>query len=300
MLHLAYETLAALGSRLGLDAAAQAGKALGWALWQVLPGRRREAAEAISRHLGLDPAAALDLARRSFTHNARSFLEILLTHGLDWRTLNERVRIADPELFAAFINDSRPLVVTTAHLGAWEFMTLFSRLFWPGRQRMIVVRRPKDLALHRVMLRMRARLGVRIVEHRNAVFTVLKALKRKGVAAFLVDHNAGRDESLFLPFLGKAAAVNSGPALLAVRSGAAVWPCFLVREARPDGTAGYVFELHPPLDTTALEGGRDEKIKQTAEFYSNAVEQAVRAHPDQWFWMHRRWKTRPPEESGEG
>lgn len=298
MLHLAYETLAALGSRLGLDAAAKAGAALGWALWQVLPGRRQLAARAISRHLGLDPAAAQVLARRSFTHNARSFLEILLTRRLDWRTLHERVRIADPELFTSFINDARPLVVTTAHLGAWELMSLFSRLFWPGRQRMIVVRRPKDLALHRTMLRLRSQPGLHVVEHRNAVFTVLKALKRKGVAAFLVDHNASRDEAVFLPFLGKVAAVNSGPALLAVRAGAAVWPCFLVRETRPDGREGYVFELHPPLDTTALEGSRDEKIKQTAAFYTNAVEQAVRAHPEQWFWMHRRWKTRPPEESG--
>jgi len=300
MLHLAYETVAALGRRLGLDGVARVGAVVGWLLWWLLPGRRRLASEAIARHLGLDPAAAQALARQSFTHNARSFLEILLAHGLDWRFLRERVRIADPELFAAFIVDPRPLVAPTAHLGAWEMSGVFFRLYWRDRPRMVVVRRPKDLALHQTMLHLRSRLGVRVVEHRNAVFTLLKALKRRGVAAFLVDHNTGRDEAMFLPFLGQTAAVNAGPALLAVRAGAAVWPCFLVRETRPDGRAGYVFEMYPPLDTTALEGSRDEKIKQTAAFYTNAVEQAVRAHPEQWFWMHRRWKTRPPGESGEG
>jgi len=296
VLHLLYETLAALGGSLSLDNTARAGAVLGEILWRVLPGRRRLAAESICRHLGLDLDAATALARRSFRHNARSFLEILRTPTLDWRFLHERVRMADPELFQAFITDPRPLVVTSAHLGAWEFQVMFQRLFWPDRQRLVVVRRPRDLALHQVMLRLRNRPGVHVMEHRNAVFTVLKGLKRKGVAAFLVDHNCGRDEAVFLPFLGRVAAVNSGPALLAVRAGAAVWPGFLFREEREDGRAGYVFSLHPPLDTTGLEGSREEKIRQTAEFYTAAVEREVRAHPEQWFWMHKRWKTRPPGE----
>ena len=93
--------------------------------------------------------------------------------------------------------------------------------------------------------------------------------------------------------------MNAGPALLAVRSGAVVWPCFLVREPDGEGRARYAFELHPPLDTTGLEGSREEKIRRTAMFYTEAVEATVRAHPEQWFWMHRRWKTRPPGE-GEG
>ena len=299
LLDVAYETLAALGGRLGLDATARAGELLGAALWRFLPGRRRLAAEAIARHLGLDRDAATDLARRSFAHNARSFLEIMSTSRLDWRFMRDRVRIADPELFAAFLADSRPLVVASAHLGAWELSGVLSRLYWRGRPRVVVVRRPRDLALHRTMLRLRSSSAVRMVEHRNAAFTVLKSLKRKGVVAFLVDHNCSRDEAVFLPFLGEVAAVNAGPALLAVRSGAVVWPCFLVREPDGEGRARYAFELHPPLDTTGLEGSREEKIRRTAIFYTEAVEATVRAHPEQWFWMHRRWKTRPPGE-GEG
>lgn len=296
MRDILYEILAALGGRLSLVATAKVGAALGGIMWRCLPKRRRLASEALAFHLGLDSAAAADLARQSFTHNARSFLEIFFARNLDWRFLQEQVRIADPELFATFLADPRPLVVATAHLGAWELSGVLCRLCWRGRPRMVVVRRPSDAALHRTMLRLRSSSRVRILEHRNAVFPVLKGLKRKGVAAFLVDHNSGRDEAVFLPFLGKVAAVNSGPALLAVRAGAAVWPCFLLRETREDGSAGFVFSLHPPLDTTELAGSREEKIKDTAAFYTQAVEQAVRAHPEQWFWMHRRWKTRPPGE----
>jgi KDO2-lipid IV(A) lauroyltransferase len=297
---LLYESLAALGGCLNLDRAAKVGAVLGAAMWRALPKRRRLASEAIAFHLGLDPAAAKALAHQSFTHNARSFLEIMLTHRLDWRFLEERVRIVSPDLFQAFTTSPRPVVVATGHLGAWEFLNLFSRLFWSDRQRMVVVRRPKNLALHRTMLRLRSGVGIRVVEHRNAAFTVLKGLKRKGVVAFLVDHNASQDESFFLPFLGRTAAVNAGPALLSVRGGAQVWPCFLVREDGEGGQARYAFHQQSPLDTALLEGSREEKIRQTAEFYTRAVEQAVRAHPEQWFWMHRRWKTRPPGEEGRG
>lgn len=300
MRDLLYESLAALGGRLSLDAIARAGTMLGAVMWRLLPGRRRLACEAMALHLGLDPATAATLARQSFSHNAQSFLELLHTHQMDWRTMRERVRVEDPVLFAAYCAETRPLVVATAHLGAWELLSMMTRLFFPGRRRMVVVRRPKDMALHRTMLRLRSWPGLEVLEHRNAAFTVLKALKRGGKVGFLVDHNTSRDEAVFLPFLNRVAAVNAGPAILAVRGGAVVWPCFLLHESREDGQAGYVFHQQPPLDTTTLAGSRDEKIRQTAEFYTQAVERAVRAHPEQWFWMHRRWKTRPPGESSEG
>lgn len=299
MRDLLYESLAALGKRMSLDFTATAGKALGAAMWRLLPGRRRMASEAMAGRLGLPPAEAEALARQSFQHNARSFLEIFHAHRMDWRILRERVRVQDPALFAAFCSETRPLVVATAHLGAWEILSLVTRLHFPGRRRMVVVRRPRDLALHRTMTELRTWPGLEVVEHRNAVFTVLKALKRGGLVGFLVDHNTGREEALFLPFLNRTAAVNAGPAILAVRAGAVVWPAFLLREDGDDGRVRYVFCQEEPLDTAALEGSREEKVRLTAEFYTRAVEKCVREHPEQWFWMHRRWKTRPPEEGQE-
>jgi KDO2-lipid IV(A) lauroyltransferase len=130
------------------------------------------------------------------------------------------------------------------------------------------------------------------VDHRQAVFTVLKALKRNGLTAFLVDHNSPRNEAVFLPFLNETAAVNMGPAVLAVKANATVVPVFLVR----DEQGGYVFHVAPPLATGELSGTREEKIRQVAEFYTGAVEKYVRKYPEQWFWMHKRWKTRPEPE----
>lgn len=286
-----YEFAALLGGKLNVASAARLGDALGRAMWRVLPSRRALAASAIAERLGVEPDEAVCLARESFRHNARSFIEIMLTRRMDLRFIRERLTFADPERVRFLAETPRPVVFATAHLGAWELQA-GSLNVYPGKRKVIVVRRPKDRALHEVMTRLRTRPRVDVVPHRQAVMPVLRTLRKGGMAAFLVDHNCTRDEAIFLPFLGRLAAVNVGPALLAVRAGALVVPGFLVRS--PGN--GYVQYFDEPLDTETLQGDRDARIAATAAFYTEAVERYVRRFPEQWFWMHRRWKTRPPEE----
>ena len=126
-----------------------------------------------------------------------------------------------------------------------------------------------------------------MVGHRRAAMDVIRALHKNGIVAFLVDHNSSRAESEFLPFLGEEAAVNMGPALLAVRGKALVWPLVLAREGKD-----YVFRLRKPLDTLELTGTREENVRTTVEFYTRAIEDFIVAEPEQWFWMHERWKTK--------
>ncbi|MBO6002215.1 MAG: acyltransferase, partial [Mailhella sp.] len=82
---------------------------------------------------------------------------------------------------------------------------------------------------------------------------------------------------------------------LAVRAKALIWPVALAR----DGD-GYVFRTQDPLDTVLLEGSFEERVRRAAEFYTRAVEQFVRREPEQWFWMHDRWKTRPGQPAAAG
>ena len=130
-----------------------------------------------------------------------------------------------------------------------------------------------------------------MVGHRTVVAAVLRALRKNGIVAFLVDHNAPRSEALFLPFMGEETAVNMGPALLAVRAEALIWPVCLMREGN-----GYVFHLQEPLDTATLKGSREEKVLAAATFYTKAVEKAVQRAPEQWFWITTAGNsTRPPD-----
>lgn len=274
----------------GFDGVARHGDRLGALLWHCLPGRRRQAAQAIARHLGVTQQEAERIARESFAHNARSFLELVLVDRFGFEQEGTRLEIADQELFRRFFATERPIVVTTAHLGAWELMASLMGQWHQDRPRMVVVRRNGSKSINDFIFAMRGARGVQVVDHRNAVFTVLKGLKRNGVVGFLVDHNTRRDEAIFLPFLGEAAAVNMGPALLAVRAEAEVWSTFLVREGDR-----YRLLIDEPLDTATLDGDRADKVEAVARFYTEAVERAVRAHPEQWFWMHKRWKTRPKQ-----
>ncbi len=296
MRQLIYETLAALGQRADFERIYAWGDAFGRLLWTVLPSRRGLAESSIGERLGLDKGQARNLARQSFIQNGRSFLELLLARRVDWRFARERLIIDDPDRLRGILDSCAdvPVVATTAHLGAWELLGGLLNLMAPQAHKQVVVKATRDAAMHRVIKRMRTHSTVRIQEHNNAALSVLRNLSKKGLSAFLVDHNCRREDAVFLPFLGRAAAVNLGPALLALRAKALVWPTFLIRETGKPARYRLCFE--DPLDTRILAGERQERINAIALFYTQTVERYVRRYPEQWFWMHRRWKTRPAGE----
>jgi len=292
MKELFYNISAGVGHMLPPAVLGAMAEVLGRALWLGVPKRRRLAIETISQRLDLHPGQARVLARKSFAHNMRSFLEMLHTRRFDQGLFGERVDLSQATILAEVLALKRPVVVATGHIGAWELMGGIAQVAISDRPNAVVVRRPKDAALHVVMTRLRTRPCMGVVEHRNAVFNVLKILKKGGTAAFLVDHNCSRDEALFMPFLGRTAAVNKGPALLAVRAEALILPLIMVRT----GKGRYALHAKPPLDTATLTGDRDQRVLEAATFYTRALEDFVRRFPEQWFWMHRRWKTQPPGE----
>ncbi|NCC23572.1 MAG: acyltransferase [Deltaproteobacteria bacterium] len=267
------------------------GRGLGRIMWAVLGSRRRESTRSVQERLNLSPDWAKVVAKASFINSGQSFMEIFMTRNVDWRFL-DRVEIPDMASLVALAELDRPIIGVTGHMGAWELLAGMLNLFVPeGRPNQVVVRLPKDRELGLLMLHMRTLARVEIVRHRQAVKSVLRCLRKNGVSAFLVDHNTMVEEATFIPFLGLEAAVNIGPAVLAVRSQATILPIFLVRRE----PKGYRLVWETPLDTRDLQGPIGERIEAAARFYTEAVERIVRAYPEQWFWMHRRWKTRPED-----
>ena len=279
--------LACLFARLGFGGVRRAGRGLGWIFWNCLRKRRHLAIGNIYEHLGYPYGKAKLIARESFTQNAESFLECVLAPEFGMR--HPLLHVERPDLLEQLSTEARPAVAATGHLGAWELLSGLLGDLSTEKERIVVVRRYKNAILHYVTTRLRSSRGARAIGHREAAFPVLHALRQNGCVAFLVDHNTGSNESIFLPFLGEEAAVNKGPALLAVRANAKIWPIFLLRE-----NGKYVMCLEEPLDTVTLTGSTEEKIEAAARFYTQAMERAVRRAPEQWFWMHNRWKTRRP------
>jgi KDO2-lipid IV(A) lauroyltransferase len=137
----------------------------------------------------------------------------------------------------------------------------------------------------------RERLGMRVIEMTTAPRGVLRSLRRGRVVAMLGDQNAHRS-GVFVPFFGVDAATARGPALFALRSSAPVFFGVALRE--PGWAPRYRVEAHPvPVEPT---GDLEADTRALLTRYMASVEASVQRAPEQYFWHHKRWKTRPPEE----
>ncbi len=271
------------------------GAGVGYLMWIVLYKRRQYATEAVARHLSLSLPRAEKIAKASFLHSGQAFFEIMYARRVTPRFLARKISFAQPEIARRSHEEKRPILLVGAHFGAWEIAWGYMENFFPDRPKEVVVRLPRNPALADLMTYLRSVGQVKVVPHRQASQSVMSCLRQNGVAGFLVDHNCIPGDAIFLPFLGEVAAVNMGPALLALRAKALVCPLFGIRE--PDGR--FCMHTGAILDTLTVQGNLRERVATVAAWYTREVEKMVLAHPEQWFWMHKRWKTRPPEEAQE-
>ncbi|GHV51018.1 acyltransferase [Deltaproteobacteria bacterium] len=276
--------IASLLRRLDFPGIFRLADAIGLFMWFFLPRRRKNTLERVRFHLQREEDETVKIAKASFLHSARSFLEILL-HD---KFCMDYVRFADPDRLRQMCRTGQSAIFVSAHFGAWEFLAPVNRIM--NRPTLTVVRKNRNPAIADLIQELRGK-EVSVVDHRAASGPALQCLRKQGMVGFLADHNTSRHEAIFLPFLRETAAVNVGPAVLAVRGKAIVYPVFM----RRDGLRAYTLHVHAPLDTTQLEGAVSDRVRQVADFYTRAIEKEILAAPEQWFWMHNRWKTRPHE-----
>jgi len=139
---------------------------------------------------------------------------------------------------------------------------------------------------------LRARAGTRLVRKRHAAGGVLKALHDRELLVLPFDQNSTRGLGVFVDFFGKPASTNSGIARLALRSGAPAVPVFIVREGRSARHRVHVL----PIMYVQRSGDLESDVTRITQELSDVFEGMVRRHPEQWLWVHKRWKTRPPGE----
>lgn len=257
-------------------------------LWYLNKNRRQLAINNIEECLNVTNEKAKEIAKASFRHNFCSFSELLFTQDLNFQNIGDKLTVSDKTLFHYFCNNDRPNLGVTGHFGSWEILgTAVSAIEPKEKPRLIVSRKYKNLVTQKFIEEQRSVTGTSIIGHRDVVLPALRALRKNGSVSFLVDHRpTKKSEALFVSFFGRKTAVNMGPALLAVRSKALVWPMLLNREK--DFT--YTCHVYKPLDTVLLEGTQEEKILKVVQFYTNFMEEHIRKYPEQWFWLHNRWK----------
>jgi KDO2-lipid IV(A) lauroyltransferase len=179
-------------------------------------------------------------------------------------------------------------LITTGHLGNWEMLVLgFAALYEP----ISYLARPLDNPMLDDMLNARrTTFGNTPINKKNSARLAITILRDGGILGILSDVNAQVKEGVFVPFFGVPACTSSGAAVMAIRSNALIYPTFCVWDKNIDR---YKF-VHGTLLKPVNSGDRKQDIIDTTAAFTAEIEKIVRAYPDQWMWIHRRWKTRPP------
>jgi KDO2-lipid IV(A) lauroyltransferase len=184
--------------------------------------------------------------------------------------------------FQDAIRQGRGVLFATAHLGNWE-LSAFAHGLLTGPMNVVV--RPLDNPLIDALVeRRRALGGNRTLFKKDSARAILKALAANQAVGVLIDQNATPDSGVFADFFGVPACAGTGFAKIAARSGAAVIPGFALWM---EDERRYVLRFYPPVPMTG-DAARDTRELQ------RQLEAVIRRYPDQWLWIHRRWKTRPP------
>jgi KDO2-lipid IV(A) lauroyltransferase len=173
-----------------------------------------------------------------------------------------------------------------AHFGNWEIQMAATHLI---NMPMRVVYRTLDAkGLDRFVLEYRSRFGAQMISNQRGAIRKIYASLRKGYpVGLLMDQNVDWYEGVFVDYFGHRACTNTGMAVLALKSEAPVVPFFLVRKGN-----GFECVLGPELSLIKT-GDQTKDIEENTRQYNRVIESYARRYPDQWFWVHQRWKTRP-------
>jgi KDO2-lipid IV(A) lauroyltransferase len=218
-----------------------------------------------------------------------SIARILVTFArmprMSAQNISKWIRYDGLENFTGPLARGKGVLVATAHLGNWE-LSAFAHA-WMTAPMNIVVRPLDNSRIDALVEHRRALSGNHIIEKKDAARGILRALAAGEAVGILIDQNTMPDQGVFIDFFGRKACAGTAFAKLASHSGAAVVPGFALWSEEEQR---YVLRFYPEVEITG------DLTADTQRIHSG-LESIIRAYPDQWLWIHRRWKTRPPGEA---
>jgi KDO2-lipid IV(A) lauroyltransferase len=198
--------------------------------------------------------------------------------------VGEWIRYEGLEHFEEAMRRGKGVLFATAHMGNWE-LSAFAHALMTGPMHVVV--RPLDNPrIDALVERLRTLSGNRLIYKKDFARSILTALRNNEAVGILIDQNASPENGAFVDFFGVPACAATGFAKLAAHSGATVIPGFALWEP---AERRYVLRFYPPVPMTG------DAVADTAVLQKR-LEEVIRRYPDQWLWIHRRWKTRPPGE----
>ncbi len=203
---------------------------------------------------------------------------------------NQLIRYQGLEHYLAAKQRGKGVLVLTGHLGAWEMSSFYHSL--AGYPMGMVIRKLDNLWVNRLVNDIRTQHGNRVLPKDDFARGLIAAMRAGETVGVLMDTNMTPPQGVFVDFFGHAACTASGVARVALRTGAAVLPGFLVWEPEEKKYVLHFLAELPLADT----GDAERDAITNTQMFTTALENVIRKYPEQWLWVHRRWKTRPPGE----
>lgn len=263
-----------------------AGYLIGSLCWLLVPAKRRNmAVDNICRAFGVKRQEAKAIARASGVRFGPMFMEVLAIPKINKDNIGQFVTLSGQEHLEAALKLGRGAVLATAHSGNWEL--LGAALAMHGFPLVAVVQRQTNQAMDKFINEYRTRAGMHVT-YKTGVREMVKLLGAGKIIGLLMDQDNHRD-GVFVEFFSRPASTAQGAAALGRLNNAPIIPAFIT--ANPDGTHTAI--IHPPVMVEKTTD-RDEDVRVTTQRLTKIIEDHIRQHPKEWFWLHNRWKTPPP------
>ncbi len=247
--------------------------------------QKDRACKHLKQSFGIEYPAAERLVRRSFRNTGKNLMEFMQLPRMSPETIHQLVTFEGREHIDRALDQGRGAIILTAHFGNWEL--LGASILANGYTIRGITRQLRSKRLDAIVSSYREKVGWQGIDRDRSIREVLRCLKRNELIAILADVDT-RTQGIFVDFFGRPAYTPYSPVAFALKTGAAILPTFIIRQ--PDDSHRAVVEA--PL--LLQQGGeREQDLLVNTQRFTKIIESYIRRYPEQWIWMHERWKTKP-------
>ncbi|MDD5067768.1 MAG: lysophospholipid acyltransferase family protein [bacterium] len=261
-------------------------RGIGLLLFRVNKTHRNRALENLRFSYPGKPEPELyNIARKTYVNLSKVFMEFLVMPGLNGKYYGTRVKLIGRENLDRALRQKKGIVAISGHLDNWELLGAI--LVRSGYHLDAVYHPMKNPFSDRFFNRIREKTGIKLISMDNPLRPSLRALKENHMLGLIADQDAGSD-SVFVPFFNRLAPTYKGPALFSIKTGAPMILITLVRDEKDNHTM-YISE---PLNVKVT-GDLKQDLYYNTKLWSDELEKWIKKYPEQWYWVHRRWHSRP-------
>ncbi len=236
----------------------------------------------------LDASEKKRIILRTYQNLFHLTLDTILNQGASREAILSKVSFENPQILEDALASDRPIIFMTAHYGNWELGTLaIAARFTPIH----VVGRPLDWSwADRILTATREQFGIKAIPKKQAMKSMLQALKKRIPVGLVVDQNTSDRDGILVDFFGKKVRHTPAAALLARKLDALVIPVF----SHTDDFRRWTITFYPPI-SVERSSNIDEDIRRHVQAQADITEKVIRQKPNEWFWLHQRWKNQYEE-----